>query len=378
MSQDQGSVEIFNLQNLNKAGFGNIGVYVNLGYEPYAESYNPLPASEFDNYEPDDGFIKNTGLRTPLFTGAFKSSPLAVEGDYTYIFDSKGYSWLYNTFNTMAVTPFRRRLYPPGITQYSAALYGPPPAGSIQVVVNDKNQPQTFAARSADGTPIDYCFATDSSGNSFILGSVDTAYGNDVVGAFNKAVLPKGWKKRISTLDADFTINPGYGDGNRRIYNQFRDNITNNYFQFKFAANGHSMVRGIAGLPLSGGNGNEKIRGSSQSEILYGCRGNDQLIGGGGNDHLWGDDGDDIIQPGRGRNQLRGGSGQDTFKVSLGFNTIEDFSKQQGDVIEMRGLLGKPQITQTSEGVKLQTLGGRTLILGIEVSDLVAGQNLLV
>lgn len=75
-------IEIFVTTKLNYAGYGPIGVYVNIGYEPLPEGYKTLPDSQFDSYEPDPGYIKNTGLRTPLFTGGFISSPLLVDGSY--------------------------------------------------------------------------------------------------------------------------------------------------------------------------------------------------------------------------------------------------------------------------------------------------------
>lgn len=258
-------IEIFDTTKLNYAGYGPIGVYVNIGYEPLPEGYKTLPDSLFDSYEPDPGYIKNTGLRTPLFTGGFISSPLLVDGSYEYLVDSQGYSWLYNTFNYMAVSPFRRELYPAGITRYSAALYAPPPEGSIQIIINDKNQSQTFLAKNENGSSIDYYFATDENGNKFILGSIDAAYVEDPSVPFGDAVFPSGWSKSIEPLDADLTIYPAYGDGNRRIYNQFRDNLTNNYFQISFAANGKGIAREVQGLALSGGNENDRILGTSLS-----------------------------------------------------------------------------------------------------------------
>ena len=51
-----GTTEILDLNGLNAAGYGRIGVYINLGFEPYPENYNPLPDSAFDSYTPDAGF----------------------------------------------------------------------------------------------------------------------------------------------------------------------------------------------------------------------------------------------------------------------------------------------------------------------------------
>ena len=84
--------EILDISGLNAAGYGPIRVYVNVGYEPYPSNFNPLPDSKFDSYLPDPGFVLNTGLRTPLFSGVFNSSPLLDDGEYDYITDSQGYT----------------------------------------------------------------------------------------------------------------------------------------------------------------------------------------------------------------------------------------------------------------------------------------------
>lgn len=367
-------IEIFDTTKLNSAGYGPIGVYVNIGYEPYPEDLNLLPDSEFDTYEPDPGFVKNTGLRAPLFTGGFIGSPLLKDGEYEYITDSQGYTWLYNTFNYMAVAPFDRSLYPAGITRYSAALYAPPPPGSLQIIVNDKNQPQTFLSKDSSGKPVNHFFVTDKNGNKFIIGSVDAAYASDPGLSFEQAVLPKGWSKSVETLNADLTIYPSYGDGNRRIYNQFRDNLTNNYFQVAFASNGKGLARGIPRLPLAGGNEDDLIIGTKLNETIYGGRGNDKLYGRGGNDKIWGDDGDDLIYPGKGKNDLWGGSGSDTFFVRKGDNTVHDFSVTDGDVIRAPRRFS---LLDTADGVLIRQPRGTTLLMGVEASELVVGQNLM-
>ena len=380
------STEIFDLRNLNAAGYGLIGVYVNQGYEPYPAGYNPLPDTNFDSYQPDQGFIKNTGLRTPLFTGPFISSPLLDDGDYTYLTDSKDYTWLYNTVNTMAIEPFDAAAYPSGMTRYSAALYAPAPPGSLQVVINDKNQPQTFNAKDDQGAAIAYCFATDSNGNEFILGSVDSAYASDPTAPFKQATLPDGWVKTIKPLSADLKIEPSYGDGNRRIYNQFRDNLTNNYFQIAFASNGIGIARGIPGMALSGGNLDDQIIGTSIDETLYGARGNDRLIGGGGNDQLWGDDGNDTLIPADGATTLWGGSGKDTFVINQGQATIQDFSPGDNDVIDLTGfhlsgraLIHNSRNTETGMRIALPDAASEATVLVTSTltQQLLLGVNLL-
>ena len=363
-----GSTELIYTGNLNKAGYGPVEVYVNLGYAPYPDNFNPLPDSAFDSYEPDPGYSLNTGLRTPLFTGKFLGSPLLPDGEYTYIMDSHGYTWLYNTVNTMAIQPFNRDNYKPGVTRYSAALIAAAPAGSIQLVINDKNQPQTFAARDEAGRPIDYCFAKDPNGNVFIMGSVDALYGDDPVAAFQAAVLPNGWSKSVRQLDQDLTIEPAAGAGNRRIYNQFRDNMTNNFFQIRFAKNGIGIARGVPSLALSGGVSNDLIIGTALEETIYGAQGDDRLKGLAGNDQIWGDAGDDLIHPGRGQDQLWGGSGSDQFRITSGSKTIHDFSSQDTDRLIFKSRIDA--VHQTSDGVLIDAGKSSALLLGVQLSDL--------
>jgi hypothetical protein len=42
-----GTTELIYTGNLNQAGYGPVEVYVNLGYEPYPDHFNPLPDSAF-------------------------------------------------------------------------------------------------------------------------------------------------------------------------------------------------------------------------------------------------------------------------------------------------------------------------------------------
>ena len=281
---------------------------------------------------PDPGYSLNLTLRTPLFTGPFLSSPLLPNGEHEYITDSQGCTWLYNTFDYMAIELFNKADYGLGITRYSAGLVAPAPLDSIQLVINDKNQPQMFATRDEAEQLIDYCFATDPNGNVFIVGSVDVAYAEDPVAAFLDSKLPKGWTKQVKTLEQDLTIEPGAGAGHRNVYNQFRNNLTNNFFQIEFVANGIGIARGVPGLPLSGGVNS------------------------------------DLIRPGRGVDQLWGGSGRGVFRVSHGAKMIHDFSVSEGDRLRFAATIDS--VRSTSEGVEIQAGSSSALLLGAVRSDL--------
>jgi len=70
--------------------------------------------------------------------------------------------------------------------------------------------------------------------------------------------------------------------------------------------------------------------------------GNDTIHGGDGDDIIYGQEGDDIIYGGAGENILSGGSGADTFvmeAVKQGIDVIRDFDANEGDVLDISGLL---------------------------------------
>lgn len=93
--------------------------------------------------------------------------------------------------------------------------------------------------------------------------------------------------------------------------------------------------------------GNDTFKGGAYGDwvSLYG--GNDKLFGNGGRDYLKGGAGNDRIEGGAGGDHLYGESGKDTFifkKLSdstasgSGRDTIYDFSKKQGDKIDLSAI----------------------------------------
>lgn len=98
--------------------------------------------------------------------------------------------------------------------------------------------------------------------------------------------------------------------------------------------------RGTDTLNSDDSSGDVILFGGHHNDTLYGGEGNDQLFGGNGGDTLIGGQGDDI---------LWGGEGADTFKWMLGdqgsvdtpaVDRIMDFSKTEGDKIDLKDLLG--------------------------------------
>jgi len=107
---------------------------------------------------------------------------------------------------------------------------------------------------------------------------------------------------------------------------------------------------------LLGGKGDDRILGEDANDILTGNQGNDFVLGGvgddllrggKGNDQIFGDDGEDILIGERGTDRLTGGGGSDIFILRTDTGTEEtnpatadwliDFNATEGDRIGING-----------------------------------------
>lgn len=111
---------------------------------------------------------------------------------------------------------------------------------------------------------------------------------------------------------------------------------------------GVNHILGMAGNDLIYGDyGNDGLFGHDGNDTIHGRGGNDELTGDAGNDVLMGEEGNDAIQGGTGRDTMSGGSGQDTFvfrslqdsgNSASNCDVITDFSRAQGDHIDISAL----------------------------------------
>ncbi|MFG0873162.1 type I secretion C-terminal target domain-containing protein, partial [Aeromonas media] len=137
------------------------------------------------------------------------------------------------------------------------------------------------------------------------------------------------------------------------------------------------------GDTLYGGDGNDILFGQGGDDFLYGGAGNDILFGGSGNDTLYGGTGNDVLSGGLGNDILTGGVGDDILKGDAGADTftwqkgdtvagsvakdyVVDFSKSEGDKLDLSDLLDSDgsknqtslksllSVFQDNEGVHLQ------------------------
>ncbi len=94
------------------------------------------------------------------------------------------------------------------------------------------------------------------------------------------------------------------------------------------------------------GGGNDHVSGGAGSDVIYGGADSDQLLGGSENDGLRGGLGDDILIGGSGNDLLIGDDGADRFvwqqKDAGAVDTITDFDRSEGDVIDLADLLDNP------------------------------------
>jgi Ca2+-binding RTX toxin-like protein len=83
------------------------------------------------------------------------------------------------------------------------------------------------------------------------------------------------------------------------------------------------LVGGAAtAVVKNGGPGDDKLKGTNQTDTLRGRGGDDRLFGLGGDDLLVGGPDDDVVKGGQGLDDLGGGTGND--RVVAGFDNLAD------------------------------------------------------
>jgi Ca2+-binding RTX toxin-like protein len=116
------------------------------------------------------------------------------------------------------------------------------------------------------------------------------------------------------------------------------------------AALGDAEGDAISGFEwLLGGRSGDTLTGSAGANRIFGAEGNDRLSGLDGRDSLLGGNGADTLVGGRGADLLWGGAGADRFRLEMledstpgfpGMDRIRDFSKAEGDQIDLSALDG--------------------------------------
>ncbi len=303
--------EIADLRGVGADYMGQMVVYL-------ARGDNPITEEEWATYEPDPGFILNTP-RNPAFDVLnVLGSPYQPTGMFNYFTDTSGFTW-------EAVSAVENRIYPfdaddysgytPPLTNSAQAGYVvvTPLPGTIQYNSNDKNHENIYYAKDSGGNPQLQYYVTDRWGNVYILKSVNLANDTpeEIAAAVADAVLPEGWVKSSGYLDADLHLLPTWS-GSVAHANDFRDSADNAWTQIEWGESGITLAAVIGeGLEIWGGNSDDPVKGTEESDVIHGGGGDDRVFGRKGSDTMTGDAGDDKLRGGDGKDDLDGGDGND-------------------------------------------------------------------
>jgi Ca2+-binding RTX toxin-like protein len=156
----------------------------------------------------------------------------------------------------------------------------------------------------------------------FITNSVSAKHQNfDITNNYIKAANMHGITvKGVNDLDVhnNTLVSNGSGKPQMNISNSPGVSISSNKSAKAQAPSSSSPAEKTA--TKSGGNGNDKINGTSKADELAGGNGNDKLYGKSGNDTLRGEKGNDTLRGDAGRDFLIGGKDADRFD----FNSVSD------------------------------------------------------
>jgi Ca2+-binding RTX toxin-like protein len=163
----------------------------------------------------------------------------------------------------------------------------------------------------------------------------------------NPSVDLAGGKDYYVTID-NGAIRDVAGNAFAGINNTTAFNFTTVSSTVNNTSNNGVVSSAISLKTISGTSVNDVLYGSSGSDSISGNDGNDVLHGYAGNDRLFGGSGNDFLFGGLGQDYLHGGSGADRFvfqaadqSFSWAPDVIADYSRSQGDIIDLAGIDAK-------------------------------------
>lgn len=174
---------------------------------------------------------------------------------------------------------------------------------------------------------------------------------DDVMRIINTGTISGATAAVETDRAADYLTNQGtligavsLGDATDRLVN--RGDILGNVDLGEGGDRYTAAGRGFVDGRVSGGGGDDELRGGRTDDWLSGGDGADQLFGGAGDDLLLGGadadtiaggSGMDLIWGGAGNDVLRGDAGADTFMFvdGTGTDVVLDFQRARGDVIDL-------------------------------------------
>lgn len=173
---------------------------------------------------------------------------------------------------------------------------------------------------------------------------------DDIVGTDgNDLIYAKAGNDQVSAGAGDDKVRGG--DGEDQIFGEAGDD---------------KLGGGAGNDRINGGEGNDKVFGGQGDDAVFGDDGDDVVFGGQGDDIVSGGDGNDTVRGGKGNDEVDGGSGDDKIvggpgddtltggdgadefifnlrtssaqaERATGDNVITDFSREDGDTIQIKG-----------------------------------------
>ncbi|MDA0283134.1 MAG: hypothetical protein O3B86_07240, partial [Planctomycetota bacterium] len=136
-------------------------------------------------------------------------------------------------------------------------------------------------------------------------------------------------------------------------------------FRFAVIEEGDTLFGGPGNDTLTGGIGDDSINGESGDDLIFGGFGDDELLGDYGSDTLMGAAGVDRLIGGGGIDRIDGGvdddvtvwsagDGNDIQDGDLGRDQLQVFGSSTSDVIQLREVNGKLQISVNTESVIIE------------------------
>ena len=234
------------------------------------------------------------------------------------------------------------------------------------------------------GDTVDFAASSAGVRVNVTYGSYNTGYGGDaqldLIYGFSNIIGSNFSDNLTDTVTG--TIAFGYNDS--KFYGGLGNDRLNlgGGADLGYGGDGNDIVDGGEGNDrLFGDAGNDRLLGGNHADAQYGGLGVDTIYGGTGNDRLYGDAGSDFLFGDVGADRLYGGADADRFVyreaidstlASEGRDTIYNFSRAEGDRIDVRTVDEAPAV--------LLTYRGNAVFSGTagELRWQAAGSNLLV
>jgi Ca2+-binding RTX toxin-like protein len=157
---------------------------------------------------------------------------------------------------------------------------------------------------------------------------------------------------------------------------------------------GDDLIKGKSGDDeIDGGEGDDTIYGGSDDDHIDGGEGDDKLYGGSGDDRIDGGEGDDRIRAGSGDDEISGGEGDDRITTGTGADrivfsgdfandVITDFNPDLDviDLTDFADITSIDQLTITQDGddtvITADGLPGAITVKGVRPDEFLAATNL--